>query len=390
MIAILGSGQWQIPLINLIEKKDQKIILISPQIDNQLKKHLFIEENLKNIDKILNKLSFFKNLKFAISDQSDIGIRVAAEINSKFNLNGLKSETASFFWEKYNFDKMLNVIDSKKCKNSKIINNIEEIYDYFNFHGSCVIKPVDGQSSRGVFKINNKKEIKSLFNLCVSESINSKIIVEPYISGTEHTLEAIVLNNVAKIIGVSKKSHMSFGIANSLNYSNLLLKKYEKKLTIFLNRITKYSGLKNGLLHAEFIENNGDIKFIEMGCRGGGTYISSHILPILNGYSPIEKVLNNQLNESNYERYPIYNFASLKFFQFKKKIKNRKKIIKEITSFSDEVYVCQIDIDEDQDPVKATDDRSRHGFVILRSMTEEGINYTTKAINKIIGYNAIS
>ena len=64
-----------------------------------------------------------------------------------------------------------------------------------------------------------------------------------------------------------------------------------------------------------------------MGCRGGGTYISSHILPILNGYSPIEKVLNNQLNESNYERYPIYNFVSLKFFQFKKKIKNRKKII---------------------------------------------------------------
>ena len=390
MIAVLGSGQWQMPLINLIEKKGQKIILISPLIDNQLKKHLFIEENLKNIDKIIHELSFYKDLRFAISDQSDIGIRVSAEINSRLNLEGLKSETASYFWDKFKFDKMISIIDSNKSKNTKIIQNTEDISNYFLKYGRSVIKPIDGQSSKGVFLISNKNEIEELYQMSISESINSEVIIEPFIDGIEYTLEALVIDGQVEILGLSEKSHMSFGIANSLNYSINLKNKYHDTFIDILNKITDYTGLENGLIHCEFIESENSIKIIEMGCRGGGTYISSHILPLLNGFSPIEKVINNLISKDELEEYTKYDFVSLKFFNFTKKIANKNNIVKEIKSLKDRVEVCIIDLNDNEAPLKASDDRSRHGFVILKSNSHLEMELTIKSINNIIGYEAIS
>ena len=57
------------------------------------------------------------------------------------------------------------------------------------------------------------------------------------------------------------------------------------------------TGLQLGLTHAEYINEKGKWYLVEIGCRGGGNLISSHIVPMQSGVDNYEILISQLLNE---------------------------------------------------------------------------------------------
>lgn len=90
----------------------------------------------------------------------------------------------------------------------KQCNTLEEAKEFFSSLGShkMIIKPLDSNSSRGVYTVTDEKEIDDYFNesLSFSRSINA-VLCEEYIEGTEFMVDGIVVNGKHYSLTVSKK-----------------------------------------------------------------------------------------------------------------------------------------------------------------------------------------
>ena len=169
----------------------------------------------------------------------------------------------------------------------ELVGSIDEALRAANFITyPCIIKPIDNQSSRGVFKVNSGIEMKKYFNDSLRCSQSKQIIVEQFVPGFEVTVEGIKLDSMNhRSIAVSLKDHFSH---NSMIASSLLFQQeFEgfdvRELKKFNDQIIDYLRLPFGLTHAEYKIWNGKFYLVEIAARGGGSLISSHIAPLMSG-----------------------------------------------------------------------------------------------------------
>ena len=77
-----------------------------------------------------------------------------------------------------------------------------------------IIKPLDSNSSRGVFKLENEADIAERFPESLKYSKSKKaVLVEEYIDGPEFTVDGIVIGDGHRSLGISKRRSISVTIS---------------------------------------------------------------------------------------------------------------------------------------------------------------------------------
>ena len=240
--------------------------------------------------------------------------------------------------------------------------------DFFNEYGKSIIKPLDSQSSRGVHIINSLNDLENSFDDSIQYSNNDKaIIIEQYIDGVEFTVDGIKTNKEYITTAISEKDHYSYNasIANKLLFSKDNKKYDYNKLAEINKRIVEILNLPFGLTHAEYKYCDGEFYLIEIAARGGGTRISSDIVPIISGINTNEMLINIVTGGSvNVEVKENYDYAMLGFFDFKPGkiidiigLKDARQI--------DGVVDVELEVEKGQYLNDAKDDRSRCGYYII-------------------------
>ena len=166
--------------------------------------------------------------------------------------------------------------------------------------GKAIIKPVDSQSSRGIHIIEDSEQLRSLYadTLQYSHSVNA-VLVEQYIEGIEFTVDGLKTSNGYFVTAISRKKHYSYNtsIAQELLFSHYDGEyDYDELRTINTQMVCKM-GLPYGMTHAEYKFMNGQFYLIEIAARGGGTKISSDIVPIMSGINSNEIFINQLLGK---------------------------------------------------------------------------------------------
>lgn len=305
-VMVLAGTFWQIPLIKKIKELGYIVLDINPNENSPA--FSFADQYM--VADILDRETCLRiarneHVSAVMSEQCDIANPSVAFISEQMGLNSISSEQAELYTNKL---KMREFCQKYGFSNPefKVCYSLFEAIDFFHsINKKVIIKPLDSNSSRGVFLISSEKDLKKHFEETLSYSkIEKAVLCERYISGTEFTVDGIKTDMGHTSLAVSIKRHYSYNpnIACSLFFSN-----YNENFDYELLRKTNddyvnCSGLKFGLTHAEYKYENGKYYLIEIGARGGGNLIGSDIVPLMSGvdnyYYLIEKTLGHKVQET--------------------------------------------------------------------------------------------
>lgn len=387
---VVAGGLWQIPLINYLKTKGHKVTVVDPYLHSPgvsiANDH--IKCDVRDSESIIEKLKD-STFDFIASDQSDISVNTVSKLNDFFNLPGNTFDVTNKFVNKVEM-RILAQKNNIPSPNFAKIFSVEELNDFIDKNGlPIIIKPVDSQSSRGVVKIDSEN-IDHLEHFVIGSLKHANcgfLIAEEFVEGIEVTVEGFTSNYKHKTLAISKKSHFRTGIASSLEYPANIPEEICIKIEQFTDKFVENSGLRFGIIHAEYIINlkKGTINLIEIACRGGGTLISSDIVNWVSGinvYDLYYANLKGGITDVKHLKVLKRN-AILQFFEFcEGKVKgihgfeNAKKIVG--------VENIALNFKVGDNLLPASDDRSRQGHVIIFANSQNEINEILKEVLETI------
>ncbi|MFQ3579373.1 MAG: ATP-grasp domain-containing protein [Bacteroidales bacterium] len=330
-ILVIGGGKFQCEGIKKLIKKNYSVILIDVDENCEGKQYasvFFCADILDPIKLITllenNKIKIISAMCFSI----EVALRSVAYINNYYSLPGINLE-------------MVKIATDKALQRKIMIENnlpcpfFLEIYKDFDDefitkikNYPVIIKPTDNAGSRGVIVCNNKDELKLNFNKSLQNSkFDNKVVLEEFIPGIEFTVEAVVVNNEVKILGISekKKPVNNFTVSIELFYNSPFVEIHRNSIEEIITIFLKSCNFNNTITHTEIMYSFQDNKFyiIESTVRGGGMYIFDKILPYITGFDSTGLIIDLLLGKKVDFPQPLNRPCILGFFHTNKgKIKS--------------------------------------------------------------------
>ena len=287
VIMVIPGTFWQIPLIKRIKEKGYRALVVHPTKDGDA---LPYADEIEYADILNNEacLSIAKKhqVKAIMSDECDIATPTLAYVSTQMGIPTQTEAMAALYTDKAlmrDFSKAhgLPYPAYHVCK------TLEEALSFFRSLGKkMVMKPIDANSSRGVFTIHNEDELKTLFPDSIKYAHHHKaVICEQYISGAEFSIDGILTPQGYYNLVISEKTQFSYNknLDEFLYFSYNNPKYNYDRLREINKQFVEASDLPFGFTHAEYRYENGEFYLLEIGARGGGAEISSHIVPAMTG-----------------------------------------------------------------------------------------------------------
>lgn len=300
-IMVVAGGDWQIELIKKAKSMGHYVICSNLYEDSPA----FPYADACEVANVLDKE---KNLEIArkykpdaiISDQSDIAVPTVAYLNEQLGLKGIGTQLADLFTDKsrqrsFAREHRFDVPEYKLC------NEPEDAFSLLEKYKKIIIKPIDSQSSRGVYTIETKEQLVSKYLDTIKWSNRKKVfLAEEYLSGDEFTVDGLVINGVHYPLCVSVKEMypQNPNISRTQSYS-YLSEKYDYDSLRSVNKsFIEATGLPMGLTHSEYRFHEGRYYLIEAGARGGGSNLSGKIVPFISDVDNYAYLIHEALGES--------------------------------------------------------------------------------------------
>lgn len=393
-IMVIPGAKAQIPFIKRLKKLGYKVVCVNPYEDSPafLYADYCEQYDILDVEACLEVARKYKVIA-VMSDECDIAMPTVAAISEKLRLPAMSVQMASLYTNK---TKMRVFSQKNGFPYPKYLQtaNVEEAKEFFHSLETkkMIIKPLDSNSSRGVYTIASEQELEKVFQNSLSFSHSLKVVLcEEFIEGTEFTIDGIVLNGKHYSLAVSKKSHYKHhpNIACELYFSNSDQEFDYEKLKNQNDAYVESTKLSVGFTHAEYKFNGKEFVLIEIGARGGGNYISSHIVPIMTGIDNYDFLLKETFHQEVLSYNPNQKFkercAVLKFFDVDAKFDGCKvKSIKgeELLRNNKRVLLYEFNFKVGDVVSTADDDSKRIGFYIAYGDTKEELDTLMKKIEQ--------
>jgi len=177
-----------------------------------------------------------------------------------------------------------------------------------------VMKPLDSQGQRGVFKLNSIEEVRSKVLDCLSFSREEETLVEEYYPNDEITLSGWVEDSQVYILTVTDRitydNYPHIGICTAHNFPSKHLHRNYKEIEEITNKIVNAFGIHNGPIYFQMLVGNEGIKVNEIACRIGGAY-EDKLIPLLTGIDILDMVIDfsigRKVDSSLPKDYSLYN-----------------------------------------------------------------------------------
>lgn len=324
-IMVVAGGDWQIELIKKAKSMGHYVICSNLYEDSPAFKYSDACEVANVLDKEKNlEIARKYNPDAVISDQSDIAVPTVAYLNEKLGLRGIGTELADLFTDKSKqrqFCKERDIL----IPDFKLCHTPEEAIPMLKQYGKIIIKPIDSQSSRGVYTIESEEQLLMKYKDSIGWSNRDKaFLAEQYIDGDEFTIDGLVVNGTHYPLCISVKEMYpnNHNISRTQSYS-YLSEKHDYDLLRETNKhLIETAGLPMGLTHSEYKSHNGKYYLVEAGARGGGSNLSAKIVPFMSGVDNYEYLIKEALGEDvddsflKDKAYSRDKYVIMRFFDF--------------------------------------------------------------------------
>lgn len=315
-----------------------------------------------------------------VSIASDLASITVNYIAEKMGLTGNGMESAYISTNKYAMRKKFekNGLPSPRC----ILFVASNEKDSLKFNYPLIVKPTDRSGSRGIYKVKTETELDFAIERAKGESFEGEVLVEEYVSGEEYSIETISYQGTHHILAYTKK--FTTNAPQFIETGHLepagLPEQIKSEVREIISKALDALQIKNGASHAEVkINDQGEIKIIEIGGRMGGDCIGSDLVMLSTGYDFVEMVID---------------IACGKALEFKKKMNPGYALVRFIFDKNDlrklewvrEHYNgCIYRISEMRDIIdnKIIEDSSaRYGYFIVRTDEKDSIKAIVDLVMK--------
>jgi len=354
----------------------------SPACPGRAEADIFAEVDTSDVQAVL-ALACTHRVRLVLAEQTDRVVPVAAELNERLNLPGIRPDVALRFTDKLVMRRSLQG-HGVPMPSFQEISRLDEAATFADNVGyPVIIKPKRAQSSMGVFKIDDPIQLNAAFLLTMAHSKRTPILIERFIEGIEITVEGLCLDRKHDVLAISEKEHYDFNpcIARRLAYPPRFPESVLMRIRETTNTIVQVLGLTDGLTHAEFRMHEDNPYLVEIAARGGGTRIAPLIVPWVSGIDVYNLWLNRLEGISVHMPVPLKRAAVLEFFSFPQ---GRVKAIRGVDAAAKFVADIGLTFAPGDNLKRPQDDTGRLGYFIALGDNRDIVDETSAKVRDMV------
>ena len=295
-ILVMPGTRWQLELVKKIHEMGHLVAIVDPHMDAPCVAvaDAYLQSDIFNRQKVLD-FCHKEKITGVLSDECDIVMGEIAAIGKEFGFPALSPNAAALFTDKFRMRERCKKIGIPHPE-YRLCSTVEEAVDFLrDLNRPIIMKPLDSNSSHGVFTAKTEQDIRDKFaeSMQFSRSLK-KVLVERYIVGTEFTIDGIKTPHGHYTLAISEKKHFRHNdnIANELFFTHYNEQFDYELLKATNDRFVLGSGLDFGFTHAEYKYEEGQFFQVEIAARGGGNMISSAITQFMSGHDSYRYLVN--------------------------------------------------------------------------------------------------
>ncbi len=128
-----------------------------------------------------------------------------------------------------------------------------------------IVKPVDCSAGNGISVVRKSEDIDDALNCAFKASRSSRIVVEPFITGSQHGFCTFLLNR--KVVAICTNNEYSFENNFRVEIDTFPASSYTETQYVLVHEIEKMAeilNLKDGIFHMQYIVSDGKLWIIEV------------------------------------------------------------------------------------------------------------------------------
>ncbi len=164
-----------------------------------------------------------------------------------------------------------------------------------DFTFPVIVKPTDRSGSRNIMKLESIEGISQAVEEACASSFEHKAIVEEYLEGDEYSVETISYHGKHHFLAVTKKytTGAPHFIETGHEQPSDLPPETIARVQEMVFRALDALHVENSAGHTEFrVNDNGEIRIIEIGARMGGDCIGSDLVQLSTGHDFVRMVID--------------------------------------------------------------------------------------------------
>lgn len=299
-ILVLAGGFDQIALINGLKQRGHNVILADYYENPPAKQYADKHYQISTLDVgAIMELAQNEMVDIITTACTDQALLTVAYVSEKLGLPTYIDYDTALKVTNKEYMKQRMIEYGIPTARSIVLKELREVKE-IDWKFPMVVKPADCNSSKGVLRVKNAKELIEAVEIALQLSRSHTSIVEEYIDGREISVDAWSDSNGAQILSISCSEKMKatdgFTIYQS-RYPISLSSDARKKIEIIVNDICKAFSLNNCPILVQAMVVNDEVYVIEFSARmGGGSkyklieYMSG--VPIMELY--IDRILGNR------------------------------------------------------------------------------------------------
>ena len=187
--------------------------------------------------------------------------------------------------------------------------NVDDI-DWNAVSFPCVVKPVDGNSSKGVHRADSVEKAKQYVQEDINMSRAKTAIIEDFCPGDEIQVDCVALEDDAEVVMTRSKVKDDLGEGSVLNSVGSIVpaqipEKLIPELKVIAKNIAKGFGLRNTPFFYQAIVTGDKVNVLEFTPRVGGG-LSFYMIKNFVGFDAVEAAMVSYMGlPINFEHHPI-------------------------------------------------------------------------------------
>jgi carbamoyl-phosphate synthase large subunit len=376
-LLFLPGGRWQVPVIRVAQQMGLVVICTdgTSGAPGFLVADEAVQVPLQDVASLV-RIGRERRVDAVMTEQTDFAVPLVSQVAVELRLKGLPVDVAQAATHKGRMRERA-AAEGIRQPAFRICRTADQAVRAVAELGLPVFcKPADGQSSRGVSRLDqaSESEIVQSFERAKAASQIGETIFEKYIRGVEATVEGFVVDGRPTTLAISDKVHYADlpGVARTLTWPGDFPPHVAERIARANEATVRALGIPFGITHGEFlIDDRGEPWLVEMAARGGGTRIASHIVPALCGFEPTPALIAILLGETPDIITTRQRAAQLRFLRLPpgRRILGFPNLA-ELRSIPGVMEIAFNQAVGDRVPA-VEDDRSRNGYVIVSADNRE-------------------
>jgi len=271
---VLAGGFPQITLIKELKKRGYTVVLADWNENPVAKKYADIYYQVSTLDiDAITEIARNESVRFLITVCTDQALLTVAKVSETLGLPCYIDYQTALNVTNKSYMKKVFVDNNIPTAKHSIVNYASQVPDDMGF--PLIVKPVDCNSSKGVAKVTNNKELSEAVERAVQYSRTDTAVVEQFISGVEISVDIYVENGVAKVLCVSNNDKIADKDKFIIFRGRCPAKEADPvrdKIEEAAQQIADAFELRNTPMLIQLITDGKDIYILEFSARtGGGT-----------------------------------------------------------------------------------------------------------------------